>query len=77
MRDIWQGYYGAMDRLAGSLMKIFALALDLEEDWFDDKIDRHITNFSVIHYPGQDGKSLKPGQSRAGAHTDYCSLTIV
>ena len=77
MRDIWQGYYGAMDRLAGSLMKIFALALDLEEDWFDDKIDRHITNFSVIHYPGQDGKSLKAGQSRAGAHTDYGSLTIV
>ncbi|MDA0369605.1 MAG: isopenicillin N synthase family oxygenase [Proteobacteria bacterium] len=77
MQAIWERYYAEMDRLAGDLMRIFAVALDLEEDWFADKIDRHITNFSVIHYPGQDETAPAAGQSRAGAHTDYGSLTIV
>lgn len=76
MREIWEAYYRAMEELAGSLMRIFALALDLQEGWFDDKIDKHITNFSVIHYPEPTGEPI-PGQLRAGAHTDYGSLTIL
>lgn len=76
MREIWEAYYRAMENLATSLMRIFALALDLPEHWFDDKVDRHITNFSVIHYPEPEGESI-PGQLRAGAHTDYGSLTIL
>ncbi len=77
MRPIWEAYYGEMERLATDLMRLFALGLDLDEHWFDDKIDRHITNFSVIHYPGQTDAAPKPGQLRAGAHSDYGSLTIV
>jgi len=75
-REVWTAYYGAMERLARHLMRIFALALDLPEAFFDDKIDRHITNFSVIHYPDQ-ATPPQPGQLRAGAHTDYGSLTIL
>jgi len=76
MRDVWQHYYAEMDRLARDLMRIFAVALHMPEDWFADKIDRHITNFSVIHYPPQTAPP-QPGQLRAGAHSDYGSLTIV
>ncbi|MEM7278401.1 MAG: 2-oxoglutarate and iron-dependent oxygenase domain-containing protein [Pseudomonadota bacterium] len=76
MREIWEAYYRVMESLATSLMRIFALALDLPEHWFDDKVDRHITNFSVIHYPEPKGEPI-PGQLRAGAHTDYGSLTIL
>lgn len=75
-RRIWVDYYAAMEHLATQLMRIFALALDLPEAFFDDKIDRHITNFSVIHYPDQE-TAPQPGQLRAGAHTDYGSLTIL
>ncbi len=77
MRAIWEAYYAEMERLAGDLMRLFALALGLDEHWFDDKIDRHITNFSVIHYPGQTEIAPAEGQRRAGAHTDYGSLTII
>lgn len=77
MRSVWETYYSEMNRLAGDLMRIFAVALDLDETWFADKIDKHITNFSVIHYPGQEDIAPATGQSRAGAHTDYGSLTIV
>jgi len=77
MRTVWETYYSEMNRLSGDLMRIFATALDLNETWFVDKIDKHITNFSVIHYPGQESIAPAAGQSRAGAHTDYGSLTIV
>jgi isopenicillin N synthase-like dioxygenase len=57
-------------------MRIFAAGLGMDQHYFDGKIDRHITNFSVLHYPEQAKEPL-PGQLRAGAHTDYGSLTIL
>jgi isopenicillin N synthase-like dioxygenase len=76
MREAYTRYYRAMEDLATQLMRIFALGLELPEDYFDDKVDRHISNFSVLHYPAQM-ETPKPGQLRAGAHTDYGSLTIL
>ena len=69
-------YYRAMERLAETLMRIFALALDLPEDVFADKIERHITAMRLNHYAEASRPPL-PGQLRAGAHTDYGSLTIL
>lgn len=72
----WTDYYRRMEGLATTLMRLFAMALGMDEHYFDDKVDRHITNFSVLHYPPQL-EPPKPGQLRAGAHSDYGSLTIV
>jgi isopenicillin N synthase-like dioxygenase len=69
-------YYRAMERLAASLMRAFALALDLPEDFFRDKTDRHISGIRVINYPDQP-EPPRPGQLRAGAHSDYGALTIL
>jgi isopenicillin N synthase-like dioxygenase len=74
-RPVWETYYREMERVATALMRIFAVGLGMDQHYFDDKIDRHITNFSVLHYPEQPKEPL-PGQLRAGAHTDYGSLTI-
>jgi len=71
-----QAYYRAMSELAGELMRMFAVALALPADWFDDKINQHITNLSALYYPAPSQSPL-PGQLRAGAHTDYGSLTIL
>ena len=76
MRNLWEQYYSEMEMLAAKLMQIFAVALNLPETWFDDKIDRQIANFSAIFYPPQESKPF-PQQLRGGAHTDYGSLTIV
>ena len=65
-----------MEKLAGNLMRLFALALNLNEHWFDDKVDKHMTNFVVSNYPDQPHE-LPKGQLRAGAHTDYGSVTII
>jgi isopenicillin N synthase-like dioxygenase len=75
-KEAWTEYYGVMERLAQALMRLFALGLDLDEHWFDDKVDKHMTNLTANWYPDQN-EPLKPGQLRAGAHTDYGSLTIL
>jgi isopenicillin N synthase-like dioxygenase len=76
MPETLTGYYRAMETLAATLMRIFALALDLPEGFFDAAIDRHVTTLAVNHYPAQTAPPL-PGQLRAGAHSDYGNLTIL
>ncbi len=71
-----EAYYRAMELLSGDLMRLFALALDLPLQFFDKSIDRHISSLCINHYPALAGEPV-PGQLRAGAHTDYGSLTIV
>jgi isopenicillin N synthase-like dioxygenase len=75
-KAVWTRYYRAMEDLSAALMRLFALSLDLPEDFFDDKIDRHIGRLRARYYPPQGGRP-RPGQLRAGAHTDYGSLTII
>jgi isopenicillin N synthase-like dioxygenase len=69
-------YYVATEKLGADLMRIFALALKLPEDFFAAKIDRHISALRIINYPEQPTAPL-PGQLRAGAHSDYGTLTIL
>ena len=76
LRAVWTAYFSAMQDLAADLMRMFALALDLPEAFFDDKIDRHISMFRALRYPSQSAPP-EPGQMRAGAHSDYGSLTIL
>jgi isopenicillin N synthase-like dioxygenase len=76
LKPVWTAYFAAMEQLSAQLMRIFALALDLPEHFFDDKIDKHISMFRVLNYPDQP-ENPAPGQYRAGAHSDYGSLTIV
>jgi isopenicillin N synthase-like dioxygenase len=69
-------YYRAMDRLVVFLMRLAALALGVEEHFFDDKVARSIGTMRLNYYPRQEAPPL-PGQLRAGAHTDYGSLTVL
>jgi len=76
LRPLYEDYFRAMGALAEDLMAMFALALDLPEGFFADKIDRHISRLRVRNYPAPVTPPL-PGQLRAGAHCDYGSLTIL
>jgi isopenicillin N synthase-like dioxygenase len=76
LKELYCEYFGVMERLAMDLMRIFAIALELPEHYFDDKVDRHISGFRVINYPDQAEPPL-PGQLRAGEHSDYGTLTIL
>lgn len=76
LKPVWTEYFAAVDNLATTLMRTFALALKLDENYFDKTIDRNISMLRVLRYPKQTTAPL-PGQLRAGAHSDYGSMTIL
>lgn len=75
-REIGERYYAAIETLGRRMMSLFAVALGLPDDYFEASVDKHFSAVSSIYYPAQREAPL-PGQLRAGAHTDYGSLTIL
>ncbi|KOG89954.1 isopenicillin N synthase family dioxygenase [Streptomyces varsoviensis] len=75
-RDTWQAYLSAMTELASDIMRLFASALGLAEDFWDDRFDRHTSALIANYYYPQLAAPM-PGQLRRGAHTDWGSLTIL
>lgn len=76
LREAWTTYYTAMSALGTRLMSLFARGLGLAPEFFADKIDQQPNALRAINYPERDEAPL-PGQLRAGAHTDYGTLTIL
>ena len=74
--DAAMDYYREMEILESHLLHAAAIALGIEETFFDNKIDRHVTAMRVNYYPPQNGPA-PTGQLRAGAHSDYGMMTIL
>ncbi|TBU44027.1 Clavaminate synthase-like protein [Dichomitus squalens] len=69
-------YYHAAVNLGRKLFPLFALALNLPENFFDDKTKNAAALMRVLHYPPQTG----PVDDRVigiGAHTDWECFTIL
>jgi isopenicillin N synthase-like dioxygenase len=71
LRDAHERYYAEMLRVAGTLVRSFALALGLDEHGLDGSFDDRSSSLRVIDYPAG------AGGARAGAHRDYGCLTII
>ncbi|KAJ7600252.1 hypothetical protein C8J56DRAFT_768493 [Mycena floridula] len=67
-------YYHAAVRLGQSLFPLFALALDLPENFFDDKTTKPAAIMRLLHYPPQHAWSVEENGKiiGIGAHTEYC-----
>jgi isopenicillin N synthase-like dioxygenase len=76
LKSLWIEYFRTLNQLGALIMRIFATALDLPENFFDDKIEPPQAFMRVINYPDQPDEPL-PDQLRAGAHSDYGTLTIL
>jgi isopenicillin N synthase-like dioxygenase len=74
--EAWTDYFRVQLDLGTRLMRLFAVGLGLRSDYFDASIDRSPSSLRAIRYPARE---LAPevGQLRAGAHTDYGTLTIL
>lgn len=66
-------YYNAMFEFSKRMLTIFALALDLDEHFFDEITTEPMTNVRAVHYPPQD----RDDDVGIGAHTDFCWFTLV
>ena len=75
-RPALEAYYRALADLSRRLMSVFAVALGLAADHFEAFVDRHGSALRLAHYPALE-RPPRPGQLRAGAHTDYGTLTVL
>jgi isopenicillin N synthase-like dioxygenase len=69
-------YYNEMARVYRLIMRLFDIALDLPETYFDAMIEKHGSLLRLTHYPALDAAPA-PGEYRSGAHTDGGALTIL
>jgi isopenicillin N synthase-like dioxygenase len=72
----WTDYFRVMLDLGSRIMSLFARGLGLDAGYFAASIDRSPSSLRAIRYPA---RSAAPGagQLRAGAHTDYGTLTVL
>ncbi|OAL55085.1 putative isopenicillin N synthetase [Pyrenochaeta sp. DS3sAY3a] len=68
-------YQSALISLARKLTRIFALALHLPEESFDEYVRRPEAGMRIIRYPEQ--KTSRDEQTGIGSHTDVECFTIV
>lgn len=60
------------------VMRAIALGLNLKESFFDDQINEQYHNLRLLSYPPIKRQLLlQDGQARAGAHSDYGTLTLL
>lgn len=76
LKEAWTQYYQSMEVLSRDLLRMFALALDVEEKSFDEALTKHRSALRFLNYPPQE-VAPKEGQVRAGEHTDYGAITIL
>ncbi|MFI8480703.1 isopenicillin N synthase family dioxygenase [Pseudomonas sp. NPDC078700] len=69
-----QNYYRDVFALGRVLFQGFALALGLDENYFDALVSRPPSKLRLIHYPFDGEAQDAPG---IGAHTDYECFTIL
>jgi isopenicillin N synthase-like dioxygenase len=74
LRQSMQRYYESCMALTTMLTQLFALALDLPEDYFLDKIDTSWDNLRLHRYPGFEGLEHDQG---VGAHKDTNFFTVL
>ncbi|PPJ53662.1 hypothetical protein CBER1_00897 [Cercospora berteroae] len=71
-------YYGAVLQLARHLFRLFALALELEENYFDEMCTHPGGIARVLHYPpSKVPEAQEDKEIGLGAHSDYECFTIL
>ncbi|HLO87625.1 MAG TPA: 2-oxoglutarate and iron-dependent oxygenase domain-containing protein [Nostocaceae cyanobacterium] len=63
-------------KLANTVLETFALALELPTDYFTIRHNQQNHTLRLLHYPPLQTPA-KPGQIRAGEHSDYGSITLL
>jgi len=72
-------FHAECKALHQTLMRMLALSLELDEGYFDEYTAVGDNTLRLLHYPEQEREvfARKKGQVRAGAHSDYGSLTLL
>lgn len=74
-RETVQEYMATMEALGKSLLPLWALALDLEEDFFAPYFANNYTYFRMAHYPPKP--HAEENEFALGAHADTGFMTLL
>ncbi|MEM7210473.1 MAG: 2-oxoglutarate and iron-dependent oxygenase domain-containing protein [Pseudomonadota bacterium] len=75
-RDALMTYHSEARVFGTRIFQAFALALELEENFFANAITKPMAHMRVLHYPDQTAASDEK-QIGIGAHSDYECFTIL
>ncbi|RYP25881.1 hypothetical protein DL768_011645 [Monosporascus sp. mg162] len=70
-------YWGGCLTLARRLVRMFALSLDLAEDYWDDKVTYPGADGVFNYYPPRNEEEIKKGFVGLGSHTDLQLFTLL
>ncbi|KAI6105892.1 hypothetical protein F5141DRAFT_1189637 [Pisolithus sp. B1] len=77
-KDTMLRFFQTCHELHAMVMRSIALGLDLQEDFFENKIGQQSHNLRLLSYPPIPVRLLsEEGQARAGVHSDYGTLTLL
>ena len=78
LKEIGLKVYRTFENTGRNLLKAIALYLNLDEDYFNDKIKHGNSVLRLLHYfPIEDIDSIPDGAVRAGAHGDINLITLL
>ena len=78
MKAIWQEYLLAMTEISQEMLRIMAVSLDLDPEFFAERAHQAPDVFRALNYVREQGApDPLPGQMRLGAHSDYGMCTIL
>ncbi|KAI2621740.1 Clavaminate synthase-like protein [Hypoxylon sp. NC1633] len=70
-------YWGSCLTLARRLVRVFALSLDLEEDYWDDKVTHPGADGVFNYYPPRTTEEVENNFVGLGSHTDLQLFTLL
>lgn len=76
MKPALTRFYESMEVLSAKMLRLFAIALNVDPDFFRASFNGHNSTLRLIHYPPLCTQPLS-GQLRAGEHTDFGAFTIL
>lgn len=77
-RQVMEAFLEACIETSGQVLEAFAVALEQPADFFAEAHSRNHHTLRLLHYPPlPQGYTPVAGESRAGAHTDYGSITLL
>jgi isopenicillin N synthase-like dioxygenase len=75
-RETLLDYFAEMERLSERLLRAFALALELGEDWFLRFYRKPLTQVTLLHYPPQPNQAPER-QYGIRPHADSTAFTVL
>lgn len=73
---VMKEYHAAMSKLALQVVRWLALALELDENYFDKDFVNPIASLRLLHYAATESKP-EEGVYACGAHSDYGMITLL